>query len=147
MLLLRICDNRHYAHTYFNAFCKGSYAKTALDLMADEAELVASLEKTLLQACLLPSLCLSSHSVLMNLLSEPQPYSNREPSCRKASGGYNELGVYPGFPDLRPMTSSIKEVLHLSETVGPKLMNASPGPCRQAGATDFHLFLFVFIIP
>lgn len=23
----------------------------------------------------------------------PQPYSGREPSCRKACGGYNELGV------------------------------------------------------
>lgn len=68
----------------------------------------------------LPSICLSSCSVLMNLLPEPQPHSSREPSCRKACGGYNELGVYPGCPDLRPMTSSIKEVLHLSETEGPK---------------------------
>lgn len=27
-------------------------------------------------------------------------HSSREPSCRKACGGYNELGVCPGFPDL-----------------------------------------------
>lgn len=65
------------------------------------------------------SIHLSSCSLVMNLLPEPQPHSSREPSCRKACGGYNELHVYPGFPDLWPMTSSISKVLHLSETVGP----------------------------
>lgn len=81
--------------------------------------------------------------------SAPAPLQQREPSCRKACGGYNELGVYPGFPDLRPMTSSINEVLLLSETLGPNLdrLARSLPASRGQGATDFHLFLFVFIIP
>lgn len=93
------------------------------------------------------SICLSSCSGVMNPLLKPQLHSSREPSCRRACGGYNELGVYPGFPDLWPMTSSIKEVLHLSEVhramMSPQPATLSPGPAGKQEPlvfTCFYLF-------
>lgn len=91
--------------------------------------------------CTIPSL------QLMNL-PPPWLHSSREPSCRKACGGYNELGVYLGVP--RPLTH---DIIHqggptLKRNGGPpKPGTLRPDPAGEAGAADFHLFLFVFIIP
>lgn len=107
------------------------------------ASLLCALGLSLQAASIYLSLQLLSAGETGNLLPEPQPHSSREPSCRKVCGGYNELGVYPGCPDLRPMTSSIKEVLHLSETVGPKPGTLRPGPASKQGPlifTCFYLF-------
>lgn len=93
----------------------------------------------------LPSICLSSWWIWP---PHPRLHSSREPSCRKACGGYNELGVYLGVP--RPLTHYIinQGGPTLKRNGGPpKPGTLRPDPAGEAGAADFHLFLFVFIIP
>lgn len=102
--------------------------------------------------CTIPSLRAASIHPSLQLMNLPPPppllHSSREPSCRKACGGYNELGVYLGVP--RPLTHDIinQGGPTLKRNGGPpKPGTLRPDPVGEAGAADFHLFLFVFIIP